>query len=124
MSCPSYPLTVSAIRNALRKDGLPTDWIEVGMRPGGDADSEYTWNAIDWPSDEHGWIHDDVSFEPLRNVLKALRKGGPRPVELDLYCYKTDGVRQYKETVLLGNVEMTIDADGVVTLDGEAVLWR
>lgn len=121
MNNTSIPLTVRAILDALRNDGLPTTFIEVGMRPNGDADSDYTWNAIDWPRDEHGWIHEDVCFEPLRDVLKALRKGGPRPVELDLYCYKTDGVRQFKETVLLGNVEMTIDADGVVTLMGEEV---
>ena len=126
-------LTVANIRRAIRETQLAgVEWIEVGVRE--DAAGARTWNARHWPTEAGGepgdYAVDLDELEPLRDVLAALRAGYCRehgPVELDLYCYRQDGRGVYAETELLGNVELRVDAAGVVELasaDRDPVVLR
>lgn len=126
-------LTVANIRRAIRETQLAgVEWIEVGVRE--DAAGDRTWNARQWPIEAGGepgdWAVDLDDFEALRDVLEALRAGYCQwhgPVELDLYCYKRNGRGRFAETELLGNVELRVDAAGVVELasaDRDPVVLR
>jgi hypothetical protein len=114
----NIPLTVAGIRNAIREHHLAgVEWIEAGVRFGGDG--EPTWNATDWLCDADGdWTADLYELMPLRDVLRSLRAGHAGPVELDLYCYRQNGRGIYAEVDLIGNVELTIDSDGIITING------
>jgi hypothetical protein len=135
-------LTVANIRRAIRETQLAgVEWIEVGVRE--DAAGASTWNARHWPTwsdlgffsleaggEPGDWAVDLYDFEALRDVLQVLRDGYPfhnDPVELDLYCYKRNGRGRFAETELLGNVELRVDAAGVVELasaDRDPVVLR
>ena len=115
-------MTVASIRSAIRLTQLSgVDRIEVGVRE--DAAGANTWNARRWPTVSGDWAVDLCDLEPLRDVLKELRAGYCQwhgDVTLDLYCYRQNGRGKYAEVELMGNVEMRVNAEGVVEL-GEVV---
>tara|TARA_Y100001938_G_C7981190_1_gene374480 strand:+ start:418 stop:831 length:414 start_codon:yes stop_codon:yes gene_type:complete len=117
------PLTVAGIRAAIRQHHLSgVEWIEVGVRLNGD--DQPTWNATEWLADDNGDLVQDLfELEPLRDVLRKLRAGYFKPVQLDLYCYRQNGRGACAELELLGNLDLNICAQGIVTIDEEGMGW-